>query len=243
MIKVKKSYGVAVCRIKDDLQILLCRRRITYEFIEFVLGKYKLDNLDKVKKLLNGMINSEKLDLLSGNFPMVWYRLCLECPSDEKKYNICLHKYQKTYPILEHLINNSTNGALLWEIPKGRSSWNESAIETAIRETEEEIGITSDKYKMLFDLKPFFYSLIDYSIDYHMNFYIASWRGEDFMWKFKHTHNMEIDDVRWWTHEELNMIAKHNSIGSNNTTYINNVIFPILKIYKKYTKNVKCDVD
>ena len=85
MPQTKKSYGVACCRFnkKNKLQILLIKKRYTYCFAAFVLGQYN-KNEKYLKFLFNGMTVQEKIDILSLNFDILWYKIWMEIPSNDK---------------------------------------------------------------------------------------------------------------------------------------------------------------
>lgn len=88
MPKVKKSYGIALCRKRNDksnkTEILLVKKRYTYQFFEFVFGRYKKDDTKYLLYLFNNMTYSEKLCILNMNFSEMWYRIWLNNP--EKTY-------------------------------------------------------------------------------------------------------------------------------------------------------------
>ncbi len=345
--KVKQSYGVAICRqMNGNAQVLLCRRRTTYEYGEFVLGKYDVNDLDKIKLLINCMTTSEKLDLLSWNFAQIWYRLMLEYPETEnntivnklrefdkqnpilsnscyrsitqqqsqpimnnkiqpimnnkiqpvtqqqshmdqlnkvpvkwsvivgtnnysnysnnnsnnksnnnnkwkhwktrkhekctnltRSYYICKKKYQSVMHLLKHIIEQSTDGQLLWEIPKGRAEKGESNLDAAIRETQEEVGIAVKSYSILFNINPYVYNeCIFCRILYEI--FTAEILEEYENHYFNTKHNREVDFVKWWSLDELHNL--HNGmLGNNNSQYTNKVTIPIVKRYKKYKKTVR----
>lgn len=80
----RTSYGIACCRFnkKNKLEILLVKKRYTYCFASFVLGKYN-KNEKYLRLLFNGMTVQEKLDVLSLNFDMLWYKIWMEIPTNK----------------------------------------------------------------------------------------------------------------------------------------------------------------
>jgi len=235
----KDSYGVAICRMGKQPEILLCRRRITYEFNEFVFGKYRMNEMSKVAKLLQGMTVQEKLDIMTLNFRHIWWRADLQFPEQMKPqqhsfYTACQRKFEANFlrdngRKLIELIQNSESQELLWEIPKGRMDKDENPLNTAMRETREESGVHPEEYSILFDISPNSYVIEAYNISYHMHFYISTYNGIEVNNQFKHRHVKEIDSVRWWTLSELQ---------KSDTEYINKVALPILKKYTKYRKKI-----
>jgi ADP-ribose pyrophosphatase YjhB (NUDIX family) len=86
-IVVKKSAGVACIRYnKNDnrYEVLLVRKRYSYGFAAFVFGRYNKRDENHIVNLLNGMTNQEKLDILSLNFDLLWWRVWLDFPNSTK---------------------------------------------------------------------------------------------------------------------------------------------------------------
>lgn len=83
----KKTYGIALCRFneKKTAEILMIKKRYTYAFFSFVFGYYKKYNTKQIKSLFNNMTLEEKIDILSMNFSILWYRIWLSNP--EQNYN------------------------------------------------------------------------------------------------------------------------------------------------------------
>jgi len=88
MPKVKKSYGIALCRYKGrdkgNVEILLIKKRYTYHFFEFVFGRYKKNDVKHLTYLFNHMTYSEKICILNMKFAEMWYKVWLNNP--EKSY-------------------------------------------------------------------------------------------------------------------------------------------------------------
>jgi len=80
---MRHSYGIALCRLRPNgtPEILLVKKRFSYEFHEFVLGKYKKHDQRDLAALFNGMTIQEKLDIIGLDFSAIWYRLWAEIPA------------------------------------------------------------------------------------------------------------------------------------------------------------------
>jgi ADP-ribose pyrophosphatase YjhB (NUDIX family) len=209
--KTKYSYGMAVCTLVNDIpQIVLCRKRISYEFVEFIHGKYTLPKeWGKVKALINKMTNVEKMEILSFNFNRMWRYASFGYPNDAYSLH-CKYKFEKNFTNktkLCNLIKNSSCGELIWDLPKGRPDKNESILDTAIRETREEIGLTLADYKLTFD-KPITYNYVEYGVNYVMKFFLAEYIKKDLStpFIFKNIDTKEVDMVKWWGKESIQYI-------------------------------------
>ena len=82
---IKKSAGIACCRYnKKDCryEVLMVRKRYTYEYAAFVFGQYNKNDDVRLMLLFNSMTNQEKLDIMSLKFDMMWWRIWLNFPGD-----------------------------------------------------------------------------------------------------------------------------------------------------------------
>lgn len=145
---------------------------------------------------------------------------------------------------LKELINRSKDCECIWEIPKGRKSYpQEKELVAAIRELEEETGITSIDYEIL-DFSPFIISHISSNVKYVNHYYLALMPGpleksSSLSWKFRNpsiNYNnklqlTEVSDVAWMD------IDKIEIIDSSKRLY--NLAYSINKILRKRYKIVK----
>jgi 8-oxo-dGTP pyrophosphatase MutT (NUDIX family) len=85
-MKVKKSYGIALCRRTGaaPVEVLLVKKRYTYHFSEFVFGRYKKHDTKHLMHLFNNMTYAEKICILNMKFSEMWYKIWLSDP--EKSY-------------------------------------------------------------------------------------------------------------------------------------------------------------
>ena len=79
-MKIKRSYGIALCRINKEFEILLIKKKYTYYFFEFVYGNYKESNEKYLMFLFNNMTYEEKMCILNMKFSDMWYRITLTNP-------------------------------------------------------------------------------------------------------------------------------------------------------------------
>lgn len=87
---VKKSAGVACCRYNSErscYEILMVRKRYTYGFAAFVFGQYNKNCENRLVALFDTMTISEKLDILSFRFDIMWWRIWLTFPDAVKCIN------------------------------------------------------------------------------------------------------------------------------------------------------------
>ena len=133
----RRSYGI-ICFANrpTGLEVLLVKKAVTYNFVQFINGIYKPHNEHALIKLFSGMTFSEKLDILSCNYASLWRRIY---PRDDTsslsfRKKASIFEDEMKWRGMEHikkLMSKATAIDTLWEIPKGRSDIDERPIETA----------------------------------------------------------------------------------------------------------------
>ncbi len=161
-------------------EILMVKKRHTYCFIEFVRGIYDPFKDRDLEFLFSSMTITEKAIVQSRRFDLLWDLCHNRKPSkyDQTLYARSSRKFQTLCErdggnILTQLLCNTRNETLLWEIPKGRSGKNETAIMSAVREFGEETGLNKNAYRILFEEKTFEYSFVDCGIRYKYIYFVA----------------------------------------------------------------------
>jgi 8-oxo-dGTP pyrophosphatase MutT (NUDIX family) len=144
-------------------KVILVQRRNTIGFIEFMRGKYDVDNHEYIVKLFNMLTFDEKRILREyDSFDTIRKIIGLG-----REYN-----YKKEYDdskIKFETLRNHVNGNMIfklldksftkwnspeWGLPKGRRGSKEFDIECAIREFVEETGIKSRNLIVYRNVKP-----------------------------------------------------------------------------------------
>ena len=165
------SIGIICVRYNQEskeFEYLLICRKDTLGFIDFMRGKYSVTNKSHLQAIINEMTLAEKLKLLKNDFDKLWSDLWHnnygikyrnEKLSSKVKFNnlnVGITHNDMTYT-LESLIKESNTlwGEPEWEIPKGRRSYHERDIDTALREFEEETGIPKDNIHIVKNIIPY----------------------------------------------------------------------------------------
>jgi 8-oxo-dGTP pyrophosphatase MutT (NUDIX family) len=246
-------------------EILLIKKRYTYCYFSFVFGHYKKYNNKQLQYLFNNMSFGEKVDILSMKFSNIWYRLWLSDPeknhtigeystpnnNDTQMRNLkCyLRKKNKFDTIflrdsgkrLRRLINNSSNSVTPWEIPKGgknkTENKNETDLDCAKREFEEETGLSADKYTILWNIKPIISSHKDGDTIYRAVYYIATF-NQGVKWypkvKFDTSQQLsELEQVQWVSKPELKFL----NLNEKSQKQLLRLFHRIISTYKKNIKN------
>jgi ADP-ribose pyrophosphatase YjhB (NUDIX family) len=211
----------------NNLRFLLIQRKHSIGFMDFIRGKYKLDNIDQINSLFQYMNKNEIEMINTKTFDELWYEIW---NNDEnrinnikREYNYAKIQFEKlkncedTELDLNFFINNVTPLYKFneWGFPKGRRDRNESSLECALREFSEETGIDKTKIKIINEIEPIEENLIGTNgIPYRHIYYIA-----------------EIyEDI-------IPNISNNNEIG--NIGYFNlNETLQIIRDYHKEKKNI-----
>lgn len=73
----RTSYGIALCRYNANMvpEIIMVKKRLSYNFCAFVMGKYRKNDVSDLMLLFNGMTLQEKIDIISLDFQLLWTKL------------------------------------------------------------------------------------------------------------------------------------------------------------------------
>ena len=163
------SYGIILFRItENNPQYLMIRRKDTFGYIDFIRGKYSINNLEQLQHLFDEMSTVEKKRIVESDFETLWKLMWgdtfgFQHRGDEvtssKKFDILKSgvMYKNNVYNLEKLVQeSSTNWAETeWEFPKGRRNYQEKDIDCALREFEEETGYSKKDVCVVENLIPF----------------------------------------------------------------------------------------
>jgi 8-oxo-dGTP pyrophosphatase MutT (NUDIX family) len=152
---------------------LMVQRKDSLSYVEFLRGKYGLENRSYIMKLFNNMTKNERMQIESSDFDTLWKLLwqISDCSSFYREYNESKSKFsmlKKGYHLksedgelkyfdLKYCIHNATCSIedTEWGFPKGRRNINEDDVTCAFREFQEETGIPLRYINLIRDIKPF----------------------------------------------------------------------------------------
>jgi 8-oxo-dGTP pyrophosphatase MutT (NUDIX family) len=152
-----QSYGIILFinnATVTETKFLICQRRDTIEYADFVRGKVTRKNLSIY---LNLMTEIEQEKILKYNFDQLWDDLwvCHTCKLYKESYEYSKYKYSQyiddAKKILVTFNKNDSIKQPPWGFPKGKKHLNENELECALREFKEETGIYLD-YKYVLNI-------------------------------------------------------------------------------------------
>jgi len=145
-------------------EFLMVRRRNTIGFVEFMRGKYTLDNYKYILSIFTIMTISEREQILTSTFDELWESLWMN--KNVRQYQNEYSHSKKKFDILNNgLIVTQLNQKLTledfhrlapkdyteqeWGFPKGRRNLKENDLQAAIRECNEETGLSKQDYDII----------------------------------------------------------------------------------------------
>lgn len=218
------SYGVIVFRSSSSgLQFLMIRRKDSYGYIDFIRGKYTIQNISQIKKMIDQMSQEEKTRLETYDFETLWRMMWgennyIQYRSEEaissKKFESLKNGIQINGDIftLKQLINDSTTNwkETEWEFPKGRRNFQEKDFECAVREFQEETGISNDNLSFIDNLFPFEEMYIGSNLKSYKHKYYLAYMNNNFE-MLSNYQKTEVSKLEWKTIEEcISSIRPYN---------------------------------
>lgn len=204
------------CTYKDNIRFLMVRRRHTLGFLEFIRGRYNVDNVDGIILLFSQMTKEEIVQISKSTLDELWTE---SWSSDKNKSNF-QHEFEDSkqkFNQLKHGVEESLNLDFYvtdvkptwdnaeWGFPKGRRNFFETDLMCGIREFQEESGIIDGEYVILDKIKPIEEDLIGTNgINYrHIYFPAMSITNKlPEIVKNNKAQSSEIGDIGWFTYEE-----------------------------------------
>ncbi len=162
------SYGIITFRDSPKgLQFLMIRRKDSFGYIDFIRGKYSPYNLKQLLNIIDEMSVTEKKRILEVPFDTLWVEMWGEISIQFKsEENISKKKFELLHEgvtisdmiyTLKDIVEMSKTEwkETEWEFPKGRRNQKEKDLDCALREFEEETGISRNKLTVVQNILPF----------------------------------------------------------------------------------------
>lgn len=233
-----------------SIKYLMIQRKHSLNYIEFIRGKYDLNNIEYLENIINLMSNIEKEKILNHDFKFLWTELWNESKKNYNEYKDSENKFnllksgtfikKNDINIKTSLINLTKNSFFNfndpeWGFPKGRRNAKEKNVDCAKREFEEETNFSSDDYNIL-NMSPLeeLY-LSTNSSKYKHIYYIAQSNNDKQL--FIDNNNLfmktEVGDIGWFTiNEAIIKIRDYNIDKKNKLLYLHKMIKNTLENFR-----------
>jgi len=162
------SLGVIAFRNNNgSLEYLMIRRKETLGYIDFMRGKYQINDREYIKNMLKQMTNEERSNIIVKDFDELWKKIWgdegynnkykMEETSSKDKFNMLKHGSLKMEFTLKDLLSEVDEvwNEPEWGFPKGRRNYQEKDYDCAVREFCEESGYNENSIEPLVNVIPF----------------------------------------------------------------------------------------
>ena len=211
--KISTSYGIIVYTyIQNEIRFLMTLRRDTFCYECIIRGIYTEDML---YEYISHITKAERERILKYNFDMLWKDLWVS--TKRRLYRIEYKKAKERFMHNYDKIMNTVSSMKqfdneLWEFPKGKMFLEESHLECALREFEEETNINKQNIILVKKAGTFTDSFTGNDLRTYQSVYYLGLihSGEDIKFIY-HTcpHNMrndyvsdEVMSIDWFSYEE-----------------------------------------
>ena len=232
------SYGLVVFRSSDKgLQYLMIRRKDSFGYIDFIRGKYSTYNITQIQNIIDEMSNTEKNKLLNNTFEELWEEMWDNVPNYQYKNEEFVSS--KKFENLKNGVN--INGEVIylhdlvkksftnwneteWEFPKGRKNYKEKDLDCALREFQEETGISKENISIIENVVPFEETFIGTNHKSYKHKYFLAFMNDNNinLTKFQKS---EVSKLEWKTYDDcMKSIRPYNLEKKKLITNINKVL-------------------
>jgi 8-oxo-dGTP pyrophosphatase MutT (NUDIX family) len=162
------SLGVIAFRNNNGVvEYLMIRRKETLGYIDFMRGKYQLNDPEYIKNMLKQMTKEEQQNILEKDFDELWTKIWgdegynnkykMEETSSKDKFNMLKNGSLKIDYRLSDLLKDTQSVWLEpeWGFPKGRRNYQEKDYDCGVREFCEETGYNENKIEPMVNVVPY----------------------------------------------------------------------------------------
>jgi ADP-ribose pyrophosphatase YjhB (NUDIX family) len=231
------SHGiVAFNNDEKEIKYLLICRKDSLGYVDFIRGKYPLNNLNYLNNIFDEMTLYEKKNILTTDFIVLWNKLWnnnmnIQYRSEERQSNDKFNKLKNGIIInnklidIKYLVSNSKTEWLEpeWGFPKGRRNYKETDIICAIREFVEETGYKKHNLDVINNLCPFdeLFTGSNYK-SYKHRYFVGKINN---IYEKHFFQKTEVSNIKWFTFNELiKIIRPYNLEKKDIITDINKIL-------------------
>jgi 8-oxo-dGTP pyrophosphatase MutT (NUDIX family) len=250
--KLKKK--LEVFNLNENIEYLLIRRKNSLNYVEFIRGKYDVNNIDYLIKSFNFITIDEREFIRNNEFNILWKNLWgiddnnSEYKESSEKFNllkngIIIKKNEINIEInLDKLINNNIYNFVEpeWGFPKGRRNLKEKNIECAKREFEEETNINSNEINII-NMTPLEETyLASNNLKYRHIYYVSQIKDKKKILEINIdniSQKIEIGDIKWFKLNDALLHIRDYNIEKKN------ILINLHSLIKYTIDNLKISLD
>jgi len=188
----------------EMIEYLIIRRKHSLGYIEFIRGRYTLNEYDTIYHLIHQMTPEEITHIKTKEFKDLWEEVWKKTSYNKlylKEMEDSMEKFNrlKEEKFFDAELKNDYDDPE-WGFPKGRRNPNEKNLKCALREFWEETGIVKNNLivlNKLFPLQEIFYGTN--GVLYKHIYYIAIYNSTEEIGlnKIHEDQLTEIGDIKW----------------------------------------------
>ena len=211
----------------SGFEFLLIRRRDSLRFVEFIRGKYDVNDDVYLRQMVENMTCVERDKLQAYTFDelwnMVWGSASNQGRAYKNDYETSKIKFNKLLAIndcgktlLQQILDETTSPwkEPEWGFPKGRRNPREDDKTAALREFTEETGISPYDYEIVDNLEPISENFYGDNHVYYCHKYYMAFCGPNVHLHIKDNDEQmvrEISEIGWFSLDEaLSKIRPEN---------------------------------
>jgi len=232
------SLGIVSFKMVDGVPhyLLICRKD-SLGYVDFLRGRYDLDNREYIANIVSIMTDDEKSNLLTLSFEQLWRNLWgdfigIQYRGEEKisqgKFDQLrkgVHADGRSYS-LRDLVQESGHGWRdpEWGFPKGRRNFQEKDQDCAAREWQEETGYEARRLAMVPNLLPYEENFTGSNYkSYKHKYYVG--RMEPDVEDSTRFQTTEVSKLAWAPYDEaIKLIRPYNLERLSVLKRLNNVL-------------------
>ena len=243
-LRIVKKFNTNLKHFENVIELLIIKRKDSLAFIDFMRGKYIMEDKNYILNLLNNMSISERNFLLENDFNTIWnylwnYNTNNLYRNEEKLSKLKFNKLKAGYINildsynLKDLINLCHKKYIEpeWGFPKGRRNYHEKDIMCGLREFEEETGYKKGDIEILNNIVPFEEIFTGSNYKYYKHKYFVGIIDNATI-PINNFQIYEISEIKWvpitnvcnyirdYNYEKLNIINDLNKLLKTYRLYI-----------------------
>lgn len=232
----------------DKIKLLMIRRKNSLNYIEFIRGKYNIEDKEHLCKMFKYMTKDENIKIKSDSFESMWNDLWKETAKNkvyQKEFNSSKNKFEELkannyYGLLEQY-NLSSYLEPEWGFPKGRRNMSEKNLDCAIREFYEETNYSLTNMHVLERLNCLEEEYEGSNqVKYKHVYYVAS-SQDDGDSELNDINNInEIGEIGWFTIPEA--LEKIRPYYDSRIKIIHQLYFFVINLFNQISsvKSIEC---
>tara|TARA_B100001093_G_scaffold517136_1_gene597772 strand:- start:69 stop:1010 length:942 start_codon:yes stop_codon:yes gene_type:complete len=229
--------------LKKNVKFLMIQRKHSLAYIEFLRGKYHLDNIEHLESLFRKMSPKEIEDISKSDFYELWNSLWKKTSKSkafqkEYKFSSDLFEKLKSNNILKELIKIKPKyESPEWGFPKGRRNLFEKNLDCAIREFKEETNIDIKDLTILSKINCVSEEYRGTNnINYKHIYYLAYSDNKLINYIELDDENYEVGNIGWFSWEEANELIR--DYYNEKIKVVNQIYFLFLNLYLEYISKI-----